>query len=214
MTGPPEQLAEDLGNLVEDPDLPVDPDVERTRRPRGRARARHLGRQAHDALRSRWDVLAVIGVGGAAGAAARYGVSQAWPHSAGGFPWATFTINVTGCLLLGLLMVFVVDVWPSSRYVRPLLGVGVLGGYTTFSTYALETRDLLVAGHQQVAAAYLVASLAGGLTAVWLGIVAARLLVRAATRQARRRTRQGRAARTDRAPRPGPAGRPTWRRSR
>ncbi len=58
----------------------------------------------------------------------------------GRFPWATFVENVTGAFALGVLVVLAFARWPRSRYLRPFLGVGVLGGFTTFSTYALDIR--------------------------------------------------------------------------
>ncbi|HEX3002732.1 MAG TPA: fluoride efflux transporter CrcB [Angustibacter sp.] len=131
-----------------------------------------------DARRLDWPVLLSIGAGGAVGAAARWGVSQAVPTSPGQFPWATLGVNVSGCLALGVLMVFVVDVWPPRRYVRPFLGVGVLGGYTTFSTYVLEARSLVVDGAPGLAALYLLGSLLAGLLAVWVAVVATRAVVR------------------------------------
>lgn len=134
-----------------------------------------------------WDVLGAVAVGGAAGAAARYGIGEAWPGEPREFPWATFTVNVSGCLLLGLVMVLAVEVWPSSRYVRPLLGVGLLGGYTTFSTYALESRDLIAIGRGDVAGLYLAGGVAAALVAVWAGVLLARLLIGAATRRRLRR---------------------------
>jgi CrcB protein len=133
-------------------------------------------------VRSRWDILIVVAVGGALGSLARWGIGHLIPWSIDRFPWATFVENVSGSLALGTLMVLVLDVWPPSRYVRPFLGVGVLGGYTTFSTYALETRDLLAAGHPATAMAYLLASLVGGLLAVWLGMGSVRLALRIARR--------------------------------
>jgi fluoride exporter len=133
-------------------------------------------------VRSRWDILIVVAVGGALGSLARWGIGHLIPWSVDRFPWATFVENVSGSLALGTLMVLVLDVWPPSRYVRPFLGVGVLGGYTTFSTYALETRDLLAAGHPATAMAYLLASLVGGLLAVWLGMGSVRLALRIARR--------------------------------
>jgi CrcB protein len=136
-------------------------------------------------LRSQWDVLLVIGAGGALGSLARWGVSEALPWSGSAFPWATFLVNVSGCLAIGMLMVLLLDVWPPHRHLRPFLGVGVLGGYTTFSTYALESRDLLAGGEEVVALTYLAGSLAAGLVAVWLGILSARAAVRVARRRRR-----------------------------
>lgn len=130
-----------------------------------------------EALRHRLDVLAAIAAGGALGSLARWGLGEAWPHQTGRFAWATFSINVTGCFLLGVLMVFVTRVWAPSRYVRPFLGVGVLGGYTTFSTYALDTRAMLASDRPAAAGAYLFGSLLAGLSAVLLGTVLIRSAV-------------------------------------
>lgn len=133
------------------------------------------------AVRPRWDVLLVISAGGALGSLARWGVGEAWPWSGNSFPVATFVVNVSGGFALGVLMVLVLDVWPARRYLRPFLGVGVLGGYTTFSTYMLETRELLADGRLSTAAAYLGGSVLVGLAAVWLGVAATRLSVRLAS---------------------------------
>ena len=141
------------------------------------------GRDRAGIIRSRADVLAVIAVGGALGSLGRWGVGQALPARPDGFPWATFTENCTGALALGVLMVFVLDVWSPHRYLRPFLGVGVLGGYTTFSTYMLDARDLLAAGHEVIALTYVAGTLLAGLVAVWVGIVAARALVVAVRRR-------------------------------
>jgi fluoride exporter len=121
-------------------------------------------------------VLSVVALGGGSGSVARYLVSQAVPAHLGHFPWATFLINISGCFLLGLLMVFVLDVWPPSRYLRPFLGVGFLGGYTTFSTFAVELRDLAGRGAWTLADAYALDSLAGGVAAVWGGMTLARVI--------------------------------------
>ena len=119
-------------------------------------------------IRSHADVLGVIAAGGALGSVARWAVGEALPAGSHGFPWSTFVENCTGAFALGALMVLVLDVWPPHRYLRPFLGVGVLGGYTTFSTYMLDARDLLA-----------------GLLAVWLGIVGARATVAGARRRRR-----------------------------
>ena len=114
-------------------------------------------------LRSRWDILLVISMGGALGSLARWGVGELLPWSGEDFPWATFIENVSGGFLLGILMVLLLDVLPPRRYLRPFLGVGLLGGYTTFSTYMLEARELLYSGHVVTAVAYLGGSLLVGL---------------------------------------------------
>jgi CrcB protein len=122
------------------------------------------------------DVLAVISAGGALGSLGRWVVEQLVPWSGTTFPWATFTVNVSGAFALGVLMLFVVEVWPPHRYVRPFVGVGVLGGWTTFSTYVLEARDLLAADRPATALTYVGGSLLVGLVAVWLGLAAGQLL--------------------------------------
>lgn len=119
-----------------------------------------------------WDILAVIALGGGLGSVARHLLAQAIPTAPGGFPWATFLTNVSGCLVLAVLMVYVLEVWPPSRYVRPFFGVGFLGGFTTFSTFTVE---ILRTGQPVV---YAAASLAAGLAAVWGGFALARLLSR------------------------------------
>jgi fluoride exporter len=145
--------------------------------------------------RRQWDVLAVVSVGGGLGSIARYGLARAWTTPPGGFPWATFTTNVAGSLALGLLMVYVIEVWPPSRYRRPFLGVGIIGGFTTFSTYMSEVRGLLATGHFSLADAYALSSLLAGLAAVWTGIAVARRLSGLPVRRGpSRRSQAGRTA--------------------
>jgi fluoride exporter len=138
-----------------------------------------LGRteeRRHKARRHRrWDVLAVIAVGGAVGAMARQLVSEALPGSARGFPVGTFVVNVSGCVLIGVLMVSIVEVRRPHRLVRPFVGVGLLGGYTTFSTYAVETQRLIQAGDPRMAFAYFGATIVGALLAVQAGVLLIRL---------------------------------------
>ena len=145
------------------------------------------GRRPRSVLRSRWDVLLIIGAGGALGSLARWGVGELVPWSGTTFPWATFIENVSGGFALGVLMVFVLDVWAPHRYLRPFLGVGLLGGYTTFSTYMLEFRDLLVEGELATAFTYVGGSLLAGLIAVWIGIASARLATQGSQRRGRPR---------------------------
>ena len=121
-------------------------------------------------------VVAVIAAGGALGAAARHGVSLGIPTGEGGLPWATLLVNVSGCLLIGVLMVLIVEARRVHRLVRPFLGVGVLGGYTTFSTYTVEAQVLIAAGRPGVALGYLVGTVAAALVAVQLGVVLTRLV--------------------------------------
>jgi CrcB protein len=116
----------------------------------------------------------MVALGGAIGATARYGAVLLWPVQTGGFPWATFWVNVVGCAVIGAFMVVITDVWAAHRLVRPFFGTGVLGGFTTFSTYAVDIQKLLDAGHPGTGLAYLAATLFAALAAVWLAVTAAR----------------------------------------
>jgi CrcB protein len=119
-------------------------------------------------------VLAVVAAGGALGALARHGLAVAWPAVAGGFPWATLLTNLAGCLALGAVMELLAVLSAPHRLVRPFVGTGLLGGFTTFSAYAVETRELLATGRPGLAAAYVVGTLVGALAAVWAGIIGVR----------------------------------------
>jgi CrcB protein len=111
-------------------------------------------------------VLAAISAGGVLGALARYGIATAWPHPPGGFAWSTLVVNVSGCFLIGVLMVIVTRVTPGRRLLRPLVGVGVLGGYTTFSTSVVDVHRTAA---PWAALAYLGLTLIGAMSAVWAG---------------------------------------------
>jgi len=115
-------------------------------------------------------VLVAVAIGGSAGATSRYLLGLLFPDHAGGFPWTTFVINVTGCLAIGVLAGVLDGHRVTHPLVHPLLGPGFLGGYTTLSTYADQTRALLVAGRWGVASAYVIGTLAAALPAVWLGL--------------------------------------------
>lgn len=157
-------------------DLPMDSDVPEQEPPIARRRGARV-------FRERWDILLVIAAGGALGSLARWALNQMIPSAPEQVPWATAVENVTGGLLLGALMVLILDYWPPSRYLRPFVGVGILGSYTTFSTYMLDTRNLLAAGRFPAAAGYMFGSLIVGLMAVGLGVLIARAGVAAAERQ-------------------------------
>lgn len=129
--------------------------------------------RAETAGAAKWKVLAAVSAGGVIGATARYAVSLAWPSV-----WATFAINVLGCALIGVLMVLVSERQVVTRpLARPFLGVGVLGGFTTFSTYALDFAGLLERQQSGAALAYAAATVAGALGAVWLGASVTRRMV-------------------------------------
>lgn len=121
--------------------------------------------------------LVAIAVGGALGSAARWLLAELVPHQSGELPVSTWVANVTGAFALGALLALVVHRWPAQRLIRPFWGVGVLGGYTTFSTYMLETRALLEAGQPGRAGLYLFGTLVTGLAATWLGLGLGRALV-------------------------------------
>lgn len=113
--------------------------------------------------------LALVAVGGALGALARYGVSRTLEGQAGGFPIATLAVNLSGAFLLGLLSVLLVNSFEVSPALRTGINAGFIGAYTTFSTLSLEAIMLAQQGRPGQAAAYLAISVAGGLTLAWVG---------------------------------------------
>ncbi|GGX32641.1 fluoride efflux transporter CrcB [Streptomyces lomondensis] len=113
-------------------------------------------------------VVTAVALGGGVGATARYAASLWWPAHPGGFPWTTFWVNVAGCAVIGVLMVVITEVRAAHRLVRPFFGTGVLGGFTTFSTYAVDIQKLADGGHLRTGLAYLAATPLAALTAVWL----------------------------------------------
>ncbi|WP_433382362.1 fluoride efflux transporter FluC [Actinoplanes sp. CA-142083] len=163
----------------------TEPDVERagaTRAPMDSDVDLHMPAVEAELRPSPWPVLSSISAGSVVGALSRYFVAQAWPHPAGGFPWSTFVINVTGCFLIGILMVIVTDVVTGKPLLRPFAGVGILGGYTTFSTYVVDIQRAAGEGAAWVALSYLALTLVCALLAVGAGTA----LTRAAVRGARR----------------------------
>lgn len=119
---------------------------------------------------------AAVAVGGAAGALARYGLALALPPVPGYFPLATFLTNVIGGLLIGVLIVLLTETFTAHPLLRPLLVTGVLGGFTTFSTYAVDVQHLLAAHAVAVALGYLFGTLVAALAATWVGILLTRAL--------------------------------------
>lgn len=129
-------------------------------------------------------VLGAIAAGGALGAVARYSVTVALPHGPGDFPLSTFLIDVSGCLLIGALVVLLTEVLGRPHQLaRPFFGVGLLGGYTTFSAYTAEALVLLDEGALTTAAGYLLGTLLAAVLAVQTGVVATRAVVAQARKE-------------------------------
>jgi CrcB protein len=124
---------------------------------------------------TRAGTVAVIAVGGMLGASARFGIARWLPTHPGRFPWATFWTNVSGSFLLGFLLVLVLERLRSTRYLRPFAATGILGAFTTMSTYQVETALLLKDGHLLTALVYGLASPLAGLALAYIGIRAGRL---------------------------------------
>ena len=132
------------------------------------------GRELQQAQPGTYGAVMLVGVGGAAGANARYllgrEVSEQWPTT---FPWGTLIVNVSGCLVLGVLLG-----WLVARGDRPaarlFLATGFLGAYTTFSTFAYESVRLIEDGRLMMATGYVIASLVLCLGAAAVGIELAR----------------------------------------
>lgn len=118
----------------------------------------------------------LVALGGAAGAVARYGIAKATqPWGGGTFPAGIFVVNLSGAFLLGLVFTYLLERGSVSNEVRTALTVGVLGAYTTFSTFSLDTLQLVQNDDWGLAALNVVASVAGALVAVWLGQQLARV---------------------------------------
>jgi fluoride exporter len=113
-------------------------------------------------------------LGGALGALARWAVGEALPSPAGSWPTATLLVNLTGCLLIGVLLAVLLARAPTHPWLRPFLATGVLGGYTTYSTFAVDTVHLAEAGAWAAAVGYVLVSVAGGVLAVAAGLWAGR----------------------------------------
>lgn len=126
--------------------------------------------------RSRLPDLLAVGGGGAVGACLRY-AETVWVEGrvTGQFPWATFAINMAGCLILGLFLTLAIERFPGRTLPRLFVATGILGGYTTFSTFCYETVRLVQHDHAAVAGTYVVLSLVFGVMATAVGIRVARL---------------------------------------
>jgi len=127
---------------------------------------------------ARLDVIGAVAAGGALGALARNTAVVAF----GAAPGVTFAVNVFGCLLIGVLTALMSEAWAGHRLLRPFLGTGLLGGFTTFSGYALDAQRMLADGRTVVASVYLGGTLVSALVAVYVGMT----LTSAATMTRRR----------------------------
>jgi len=115
--------------------------------------------------------LVLVSVGGALGALARYGLLRAFPVGAGTFPTTTFVINVVGAFVLTVLLEWLVRRGTPEHWLRVFVGIGVLGAFTTFSTFATELALLWRDHERSTAIAYAVASVVVGVLAVYLGLL-------------------------------------------
>jgi fluoride exporter len=118
--------------------------------------------------------IAAIFAGGAIGTLARAALAEAFPHSATAWPWPTFAVNVVAALLLGYFVTRLQERLPLSSYRRPLLGTGLCGGLSTFSTMQVEILKMLDAHAYGLAAGYTLASIAAGYAALHLATMLVR----------------------------------------
>jgi fluoride exporter len=118
--------------------------------------------------RADWREVAAIFAGGALGTMARAALAEAFPHSATSWPWPTFAVNIVAAFLLGYFVTRLQERLPLSSYRRPLLGTGICGGLSTFSTMQVEIVKMLDAHAWGLAAGYAAASIAVGYAAIQL----------------------------------------------
>lgn len=112
--------------------------------------------------------LAAVAAGGAIGAWGRLGLAEALPADPGRWPWGTFAANLVACAILGYAGTLLLERLPPSAYRRPLVGTGLCGGLSTFSTLHVEVVDLGRDGHAPLAAAYLGTSVVAGVVVILL----------------------------------------------
>ncbi len=153
---------------------PIDPDLDPTDPSEPSLRSRS-GEQRRRSARAQPDVLLAIACGGMVGATARFELAEALPVETGHFPWATFWTNLSGSFLLGLLLVLLLERSRPTRLLRPFLATGILGAFTTMSTYQVETVLLVKDGHPGTAVLYGLGTVVAGLGFAYAGIVSGRL---------------------------------------
>jgi CrcB protein len=112
--------------------------------------------------------ITAIFAGGAVGTLLRAALAEAFPHPATAWPWPTFGVNIAAAFLLGYFVTRLQERLPLSSYRRPLLGTGICGGLSTFSTMQVEILKMISAGDWGLAGAYAAASIAGGFGAIYL----------------------------------------------
>lgn len=118
-----------------------------------------------------------VAAGGAFGALSRYGIDTfVERHTEAVFPWATFLINLTGCLAVGFIIAALVDRHHAPYWLRTALVMGFCGGYTTFSTFAQETLDLIEESNHAIALAAVGANVILGVLGVYIGARVGRLV--------------------------------------
>ena len=124
--------------------------------------------------------IGAIFAGGALATLARAALAEAFPHAATAWPWPTFTVNVVAAFLLGYFVTRLQERLPLSSYRRPLLGTGLCGGLSTFSTMQVEILEMINAHAWGLAVAYAAASIAAGYAAIYLATsIVRRVRVRA-----------------------------------
>lgn len=128
-------------------------------------------------LRRRLGTIGAVALGGTLGAPARVELARLLPAGPG-LPWATFTVNVAGSFLLGVVATLLVERIGPTRHLGPLVATGFCGSFTTFSTFAIEVDLRLRAGDVPAALGYGAASLVAGVAAIAAGIALARALFR------------------------------------
>lgn len=129
----------------------------------------------------------LVAVGSTLGTLLRASISGWFPHGPGEWPWATFAINIVGSFILGLLLETLARRGPDAgrrRMVRLGVGTGILGGFTTYSTFVVEIDRLGQSGHLLLGAGYALMSIVLGLAAAGLGITTAASVARPATGRA------------------------------
>lgn len=111
-------------------------------------------------------IAAAVAVGGAAGALARWAITLGVPWDPPDIPWATLAVNLLGCVAIGLLLTLWTEGTPPAWWVRPMVAVGFVGGFTTFSAFAVEGVRLVEAGAPGTAVSYVAVSVIVGLLLV------------------------------------------------